>query len=440
MSRETNNIPRIPIREKILFIAMIILIGVVLLELLLRGWFFISGKPQSPAAMRQEIRIINSVVTERIPNPETAKQFASPEENHPEDIAHPFYGVETAPSLNYTGKLIKYFQSGNQEEEYVIMVVGGSVAGLFCYDQSWNEFTNALHKDPNFRNRNIRLVNYARGGFKQPQQAGMVSYLISAGFKPDAVINIDGFNEVALGNYNAANNVFPLYPSLAHWGHLSRSGVLDAGTVELLHRIVFWQKTVNRIGNTALQFGFPYSIFLSRTAILAMNAARTSYIDSCKQYVSWLTQGPRQGETAALKGPPFNKDFSAVMDSIVNCWSESSLSIDSICRARSIHYLHILQPTLHDDGSKPVTDEERSRGVALESWTKGAREGYPRLREAGLQLTARGVHFFDCSMVFKEVKETIYYDPCHFGGIGLEIFGRAVAQAYLDSLPASGAR
>jgi len=440
MSHESSDIPHIGLGKKIIFITLIFLASVVLLELLLRGWFLVSGRLQSPSAMRQEIRIIHSVVTERIPNPETAKQFTSPEENQPEDILHPFYGVETVPALAYTGKLVKYFQSGDREKDYVIMVVGGSVAGLFCYDRSWNEFTNALRKDPYFNNRNIRLINYARGGFKEPQQAAMVSYLISAGFRPDTVINIDGFNEVALGNYNATNNVFPLYPSLAHWGHLTRSGVLDTGTVELLHRIVSRQETVDRIGNTALRFGFPYSLLLSRIAIIAMNAARTSYVDSCRQYVSWLTEGPREGEAVGLTGPPFDKDLSAVMDSIVKCWSESSLSIDSICRARSIHYLHVLQPTLHDDGSKPVTDEERSRGIALESWIKGTREGYPMLRKAGSGLLESGVHFADCSMIFKDVKESIYYDPCHFEGLGLEIFGRAVAQAYLDSLPPSGIR
>jgi hypothetical protein len=106
-----------------------------------------------------------------------------------------------------------------------------------------------------------------------------------------------------------------------------------------------------------------------------------------------------------------------------------------MCDSRDIHYLHVLQPTLHYEGSKPVTDEERRTGDMDVFWKHGVRLGYPLLRKTGSKLADEGIHFYDGTMLFKDVHETIYFDNCHFKGVGLEIFGKAVGEAFLKSLP-----
>src|SRR5438105_4905013 len=44
----------------------------------------------------------------------------------------------------------------------------------------------------------IELVNLAQGGYKQPQQLMTLNFLLMLGAKFDYLINLDGFNELAL--------------------------------------------------------------------------------------------------------------------------------------------------------------------------------------------------------------------------------------------------
>jgi lysophospholipase L1-like esterase len=130
-----------------------------------------------------------------------------------------------------------------------------------------------------------------------------------------------------------------------------------------------------------------------------------------------------------LHGREFPADMKSRFDGIVTNWAQSSLSIDAMCRARGIAYLHVLQPNLHDEGSKPLTAEERRTGTAWPAWIEGAREGYPRLRAQGAALREKGIHFVDGSMIFRDVTETLYYDAGHFNEAGNVILARAIAAA-----------
>jgi hypothetical protein len=97
-------------------------------------------------------------------------------------------------------------------------------------------------------------------------------------------------------------------------------------------------------------------------------------------------------------------------------------------------YLHVLQPTLYDEGSKVLTRDEIAKSKTVREWSEGARIGYPRLRAAGPELTARGIDFYDASLVFADVGETLYYDACHFNARGNEILAEAVAARMLDAI------
>jgi hypothetical protein len=58
------------------------------------------------------------------------------------------------------------------------------------------------------------IVNLALPGYKQPQQLMSLAWVLSLGAHFDAVINVDGFNEVALAPLeNVPKRVFPFYPA-----------------------------------------------------------------------------------------------------------------------------------------------------------------------------------------------------------------------------------
>jgi hypothetical protein len=100
-----------------------------------------------------------------------------------------------------------------------------------------------------------------------------------------------------------------------------------------------------------------------------------------------------------------------------------------------VYYLHVLQPTLHDVGSKPVTQAEIDSGGLDTPLMLGVQHGYPLLRSAGKELVERGVNFADASDTFAGVKEPIYYDFCHFKGLGNRLLAARIAREFLRALP-----
>jgi hypothetical protein len=85
-------------------------------------------------------------------------------------------------------------------------------------------------------------------------------------------------------------------------------------------------------------------------------------------------------------GPDFDPDPDKLIQLCVDAWFESSLSLDAMCRARDIPYLHVLQPTLYDDGAKPMSDDEKAMPLPAPEWIEGVRRGYPALRARGNEL------------------------------------------------------
>ncbi|MDE5116467.1 MAG: hypothetical protein O4860_04195, partial [Trichodesmium sp. St2_bin2_1] len=133
---------------------------------------------------------------------------------------HPFFGYvlkqgifaneESGIRVNNYGLVSKYdypFIKSNNNQ-FVIGVFGGSVANDFVVNSLFNEaignqgFIQYLKQIPQLKDKEIIILCFAGGGYKQPQQLLMLNYFISIGQEFDAVINIDGFNEVALSHQN----------------------------------------------------------------------------------------------------------------------------------------------------------------------------------------------------------------------------------------------
>ncbi len=102
--------------------------------------------------------------------------------------------------------------------DYVIAILGGSVAEHFGH--YINQHPQTIEKlrplIPAIGNRPIRLFTFATGGYKQPQQFILASYLFEYF---NMTINIDGYNEMNVGD------LYPAYPTdfpaktLTFYGH-----------------------------------------------------------------------------------------------------------------------------------------------------------------------------------------------------------------------------
>ncbi len=352
-----------------------------------------------------------------------------PEGNH--IVLHPYLGFDVARESEFLEDVQACGAREDSPNRFDVLVLGGSVAQVLA-EQECHVLLDALHTVPRLSGVPIAVHSYARGGFKEPQQLIALAYLFSRGFDCDLVVVVDGFNEVALGNYNAQHDSSPLFPSLRHWAYLTGTGLADPACVDVLVELRTAQKRTERLARLAQHLGCDASAVLGDIVLGALEPMRSRTVALQERFASAMKLDARTSPT--LHGRAFPADVAARFDGIVANWAQSSISIDAMCRARGIAFLHVLQPNLHDEGSKPLTAEERRTGTAWPAWIEGAREGYPRLRAHGAALREKGIHFVDCSMIFRDVTQSLYYDAGHFNEAGNVLLARAIAAALGDEV------
>ena len=132
-------------------------------------------------------------------------------------INNPDYRVQGTQRFSVTD--FGFYDAGSpirkrSPNKLIVGITGGSVAHHFSVLSS-DEFASALAN--RFPTREIVFVRLALCGFKQPQQLMSLNYILSLGGEFDLVINIDGFNEIALpGPENIASDVFAAFPRSWH--------------------------------------------------------------------------------------------------------------------------------------------------------------------------------------------------------------------------------
>jgi hypothetical protein len=316
----------------------------------------------------------------------------------------------------------------------VAAVVGGSVASFFAVNGT-ARLAELLSQSPLFRGKEFVFVNLAIGGYKQPQQLMTLAYLFSIGAQFDIVINIDGFNEIALYELeNQSRHVYPPFPRSWH----TRIGTNDPMLGASRNKIQSIE--LERIRFASVQSGFPwrYSV-LCNIAWQLWDARldRKIYEVSEEHFRSnQQHRGPY-----AITGPP--REFASkaeLYEFLAEIWSNSSAAIDALCRGKGIRYFHFLQPNQYLPGSKPMDDEERRTAVTPEHpYRIGVETGYPILQRLGETLRRDGVRFHDLTRLFADHPEHIYRDDCcHFNQLGNELMAEAIAKAILQDELDSG--
>ena len=392
----------------------------------LRAVLALRGTPYSYAEARETIDTVRSSVLRSIPGLE--EEVDAPKGGK---IPHPYLGWDDLNRLEQVRQESARFRAGDFDESFEILVIGGSVSGLVAKNGG-PVLRQRLEADPRLNGRKVIVLSHGRGSFKQPQQVMLVAYLLSLGHRPDLILNIDGFNEVALGFDNASIDAHPLYP---HWpqyvpvaGRRAQSDEVTALAAELRSL----QGSLERTADQALERGFLGSAVLGRLTV-----ARVGKLGArCGALQDEITQAlAAESDFDPTLGPRFEQGRGPALDLIADGWVEASLQIDALAKAHGLLYLHVLQPTLHDPDSKPLTENEIERGKLKPSWKQGVIDGYPRLREEAARLTERGVLFLDATDTFKTLEDESYYDGCHFRGPGMVMFAERVAAELLRMLP-----
>jgi hypothetical protein len=306
-------------------------------------------------------------------------------------------------------------------ERAVIGIFGGSVADILSM-AGGDALRAALAEAPAFRGREIVLLSLAAPGYKQPQALMALNYLLVLGAHFDAVVNLDGVNELALPETELAPlGVAPFYPR----GWYTRAADLSPELRLALGRMA-------RLDEERRQRARAFSHPLLRPSLTAgLLWSRLDRLDARRVAEAESDALARpSGRSPQAHGPRLPGDED-VESRAVSVWRQSSLQMSALCASLEIPYFHFLQPNQYVPGAKPMGEAERRVAVREDSPMRiPVERGYARLREAGAVLRAEGVAFTDLSEVFRDVAEPVYLDDCcHLDALGNRLLGAAVGRA-----------
>jgi hypothetical protein len=397
------------------------------LELGSRAVLRLRGKLWDPVAARAQVEEACRTLSHRLQirggHQDEARSKALPGA----PILHPFLAWAQLSGQEQFADDLELERGKKEGGPYDLYILGGSVAQEFGVLGS-APMVEAVKKDPRFQGREVRVHNYAVWGYKQLQQAALLAYLLDLGHRPDAVVELDGLNEAAQGWINARAGTHPLYPSVAYWANATYGLAPDEELAEVLHALRTSQDRAAAFGERLLASPLWRGAFLGEIGLSRFESLHRAYVEANKQYLRFIGHRPRDN---GIRGPSFPRDDAGLARVILTGWEQSSMSMQALCAARGITYLHVLQPTLHDKGSKPLTAKEIANSAADPDWVEGVAQLYSSMRAAGKRLAALGVHFLDASGVFRDHPEDIYYDLCHFKEHGNAILAAAIAEALL---------
>ncbi len=344
-------------------------------------------------------------------------------------ILHPFFGFVINPAAKGVNEL-GFFRDNpltrRSPDKRSIIFFGGSVADQVFY-LGQNALRDALRDRPDFRDREIEILTTAVGGYKQPQQMLILSYLLARGADYDVVVNLDGFNEVDSSKDNAVTGINPYYPHT--WKLHARLG-LDTETNVLLGRVEIAREARER---SREWFDRPLLRSSAFSLVLwdALDRSREAEIRDLTLRIKAAlddSELPLQ-----VSGPPYAyRDDRELFAELADFWARSSLNMARLCEQHDIAYVHLLQPNQYVPGSKTFTEEERE--IAYDEEYTGPERipvAYPMLIERGRELrAAHGVNFVDLTRIYSQETGTIYNDfCCHVNQRGAELMALKIAEA-----------
>jgi len=277
------------------------------------------------------------------------------------------------------------------------------------------------------------VLCFAHTAGKHPQQLTRIACLLSLGGVPDVVINLDGFNETALAIENGRSGWNPAWPPGVLWAAvLTERRWKDPISAESMVELTLLRREAVAVLDRATTLQLFRSSLLGRltaTRVRAINRRRNEVVKA-----RFRSLGKEQLEyrtSTECAGPPYTGDPASIAELTTEVWFESSYSLHVLCESRGVLYLHCLQPTLLDEGSKPASEEELAPS-GPDAWKEGVERGYPRLRELGSELVERGVRFVDVSDCFAEEESTVCHDYCHLGDLGNDLLSRRITSELLS--------
>ena len=330
---------------------------------------------------------------------------------------HPFFGFGIRDNYNYTKKFnneplfVNDINKINLDDKIKILILGGSVAthlSLNNSDDKYN-YNNKLinHEDifektinSYFSTDKFIVFNAAIGGGKQPQQLFKLYYLDLIDFKFDIIINLDGFNELALPlseNYQINDHL--IYPR-----NFSR----------LVSTFNSNFDCVNDINKRTKRFLlFPilelYDLYKIRNCHFSLEGENKN-------------TGTRFSDMTNFKKRDLEKSFKHVKE----IWEKSSEKINDFSKLKNIFYIHVIQPNQYLKDSKKLTNKE----IELLNYSKYGdiiSQYYYSFNFENLNIKNK----LDLKYIFKYNNNEIYRDYCcHLNNYGMHLISKEIVKKF----------
>lgn len=316
---------------------------------------------------------------------------------------HPLFGFMREKNLPLIGDLREHHPTN----EFRILLLGGSVAEMFGH---WTHIETILkQRIPGLENLDVRLLNLATGGYKQPQQFFILSYLID---QVDLVINIDGFNELMSHDDDF---YFPLeYP-------------------------IFWNRYFS-------ENSFNYGLFTAQAAVrylyqlLNFLPQRFEYLSSSRAfYFFWsnlrtilfngfirlerLNRNKLNEGRKLMRSPD---DVETIGKKHLAVWKKYQSLSALVARSRNLPYISFVQPNQYLEGSKPLSKRE-IENFLNPAWAIFLNPRMKMLSDTADDLANSGLPVKNVMWIFKNEQKDIYVDSCcHFNNFGNKIMENAI--------------
>jgi len=303
-------------------------------------------------------------------------------------------------------------------------VFGGSAARMLALQGGprLEQQLTALYGRP------VRVLNFARGGFKQPQQAIVLAYFLLVGQRLDLVINLDGFNDVALARLNLQAGLDSSMPSIQHLRGLELLALGATDSAAMRHLLSVAE---SRERETALERSLSRARFAAHYMLADLWRQRVQHRRRALEAAPPASEDPRR-RLISIAGPlaEAGEGHSSGDEKLVSEWMRGSQLMAVLARWEDAHYLHVLQPNQYAS-RRSFSDRERKIAFNDASpYREHAAALYPLLRERGATLRQGGIEFRDATDVFVGVPEIVYADDCcHFNQRGNDLLADFVVEA-----------
>lgn len=356
-----------------------------------------------------------------------------------QEAVHPYLGYTYDPTKNPDAN--KWGFEGDDPigvrtpNSIRVALFGGSVAN-HVYRYSREIIASTLKQNQLFRQKNIQIFNLSYPGYKQPQQLIALNLFLSLGAEFDVIVNLDGFNEVAL-NYDAdlRDNIAPYYPW--YWQYYSQK-TLDTKSVLIAANIATQKARKHRLATLFSHSPLRQSI----ASLILWHYIDTIYERSLGEKNGQLKKSLNKLSTSyQTTGPALSvSDDTAFFSYASDVWYNSSQQMAKISKENNMLYIHLLQPNQYLKGSKKLSEEEMKTAYIEDSqdrfYKTAVTKGYPLLIKKSNDFISSQVHFINTTELYKELSQTIYVDTCcHVNQIGNDMLANTIAKGIIDYFP-----